>query len=323
MIEYKRDGWRAALALAPMVLFMLVFTFWPIINAFIWAFLEGFSYGGQSISHGELGGYKWITGGTFIKVGIDNFKTVFSDDLFWLSLRNTAIIVIVSVPLTVIIGLLIAVGLNSIKKFQGFYQTIFFLPYVTNTIALGMVFASLFHQNYGLVNKLFNNIGFAWINGTSSTGRTGVTFFSALVVLTVYTVWNGLAFKIIVFLSGLQNIDKQYYQAAQIDAASRGRVFRKITVPLLSPMILYITITSFIGAFKAYSSVIAIFGTGKYGPAGGDSDLMITVVGYIYDKMKGTGTPYGVASAASLILFFIILIITILQLQVSKKRVHY
>ena len=141
-------------------------------------------------------------------------------------------------------------------------------------------------------------------------------------VLTAYTVWNGLAFKIIVFLSGLQSIDKQYYQAAQIDAAPRWRVFTKITVPLLSPMILYITITSFIGAFKAYSSVIAVFGTGKYGPDG-EPNMMITVVGYIYDKMAIGGTPYGVASAASLILFFIILIITMLQLQVSKKRVHY
>ena len=322
MIEYKKDGWRAALALAPMMLFMLVFTFWPIINSFIWAFLDDFSYGGRSISHGELGGYRLITGGTFIKVGIANFKTVLTDPLFWHALRNTAIIVVVSVPLTVIIGLGIAVALNSIKKLRGFFQTIFFLPYVTNTIALGMVFATLFHQNYGLVNKLFNMVGFAWINGTTATGVTEVTFASALVVLTVYTVWNGLAFNIIFFLSGLQSIDKQYYQEAQVDATPRWRVFTKITVPLLSPMILYITITSFIGAFKAYSSVIAIFGTGRYGPAG-NSNLMITVVGYIYDKMDVGGTPYGVAAAASLILFFIILIITLLQLQISKKRVHY
>ncbi|HHZ17719.1 MAG TPA: sugar ABC transporter permease [Acholeplasmataceae bacterium] len=322
MIEYKKDGWRAALALAPMTLFMLVFTFWPIINAFIWAFLDDFSYGGRQISHGELGGYHWITGGTFIKVGIANFKAVLTDDLFWKALRNTAIIVAVSVPLTVIIGLAIAVALNSIKRLRGFFQTIFFLPYVTNTIALGMVFATLFHQNYGLVNKLFGTIGFAWINGTTSTGTTNVTFWSALVVLVAYTVWDGLAFKIIVFLSGLQSIDKQYYQAAQIDATPKWRVFTKITVPLLSPMILYITITSFIGAFKAYSSVIAIFGTGTYGPAG-ESNLMITVVGYIYDKMEVGGTPYGTAAAASLILFFIILLITILQLQISKKRVHY
>lgn len=322
MIEYKKDGWRATIALAPMILFMLVFTFWPIINAVIWSFLDDFSYGGQAISHGQQGGYRWITGGTFIKFGIENFKTVLSDELFARALKNTSIIVIISVPLTVIIGLLISIGLNSIKKFQGFYQTIFFLPYVTNTIALGMVFATLFHQNYGLVNKLFNNIGFAWINGSTFTGTSNVTFWSAITVLTVYTIWNGLAFKIIVFLSGLQSIDKQYYQAAQIDSASKWRVFRKITVPLLSPMILYITITSFIGAFKAYSSVIAIFGTGKYGPAGNE-DLLITVVGYIYDKMGVSGTPYGAASAASLILFFIILAITVLQLQVSKKRVHY
>jgi multiple sugar transport system permease protein len=138
----------------------------------------------------------------------------------------------------------------------------------------------------------------------------------------VYSIWDGLAFKIIVFLSGLQSIDKQYYQAAQIDATPRWRVFRRITVPLLSPMILYITITSFMGAFKVYSSVIGIFGTGRYGPVGNDK-LLITIVGYVYEQFNVSGMPFGVGSAGSLILFLIILLITGIQMQVSKKRVHY
>jgi multiple sugar transport system permease protein len=225
--------------------------------------------------------------------------------------------VFISVPLTVIIALFISVALNGIKKLQSVFQTVFFLPYVTNTIALGLVFASLFHFEDGLVNKLFNTVGVSWIN-------QGATRFRSLVVLTLYTIWNGLAFKILVFLSGLQSIDKQYYQAAQVDATPRWRVFKKITVPLLSPMILYITITSFIGAFKAYSSVVAIFGRGSqyYGPAGNDF-MLITVVGYIYNKLYDSGMPFGVASAGSLILFAIIMLITLLQFQVSKKRVHY
>jgi len=140
--------------------------------------------------------------------------------------------------------------------------------------------------------------------------------------LMVYSIWNGLAFKIIVFLSGMQSIDKQYYQAAQVDATPRWRVFTRITVPLLSPMILYITITSFMGAFKVYSSVIAIFGTGTYGPVGNDK-MLITIVGYVYDQFDVSAMPFGVGSAASLVLFLIILFITFFQMQVSKKRVHY
>ena len=172
----------------------------------------------------------------------------------------------------------------------------------------------MFHQYDGFINQLFNK-NISWIGA-------GASYTNAMIVLMIYTVWNGLAFKIIVFLSGLQSIDKQYYQAAQIDATPRGRVFRKITVPLLSPMILYITITSLIGAFKAYSSVISIFGTGKYGP-GSDPKLLITIVGYVYEKLWASGVPLGEAAAGSLILFAIILAITLVQLQVGKKRVHY
>lgn len=182
-------------------------------------------------------------------------------------------------------------------------------------MALGLVFGSLFHKNYGLVNKLFNTVGIPWIN-------SGATYTRAMIVLMVYTIWNGLAFKVLVFLSGLQSIDKQYYQAAQVDGTSRWRVFRKITVPLLSPMILYITITSFIGAFKAYSSVVAVFGNGRYGPIG-DDKMMITIVGYIYDTLWSSGMPFGIASAGSLVLFALIMLITLLQFMVSKKRVHY
>lgn len=311
MLEFKKDGLKATIALAPTLLLMAVFTFWPIINSFIMAFLENYSFGGM-LSHPYQ---RLIGGGTYTGIGLSNFLQVFNEDVFWKALKNTSIMVFISVPITVILGLGIAVGLNSIKKFQGFFQTIFFLPYVTNTIALGLVFGSVFHQDYGLVNKMFNTVGVAWIN-------KGATPIRAMTVLMLYTIWNGLAFKIIVFLSGMQSIDKQYYQAAQVDATPRFRVFRRITVPLLSPMILYITITSFIGAFKAYSSVIAVFGNGEYGPVGNEK-MLITIVGFIYDKMAENGTPYGVASAGSLILFGIILLITILQMQVSKKRVHY
>jgi multiple sugar transport system permease protein len=311
MLEYKKDGWKAALALAPTLLLMAVFTFWPIINSFIMAFLNDYSFSGlpQHLYRRSIGG------GTFNGVGIVNFIQVLKEPIFRTAMKNTFIMVLISVPLTVLLGLGIAVALNSVKKVRGVFQTIFFLPYVTNTIALGLVFGSLFHSQYGFVNKLFGTSGLAWIN-------SGATYWRALTVLIIYTVWEGLAFKILVFLSGMQSIDKQYYQAAQIDSTPRWRVFSRITVPLLSPMILYITITSFIGAFKAYSSVIAVFGNGTYGPVG-DEYMMITIVGYIYEKFWDPAFPFGLASAGSLILFTLIMMITFLQFKISKKRVHY
>ena len=302
MLEYKKDTWKAVVSLAPTLILMAIFTFWPIINAVRLSFLNG---------------YKLMSATKTFKFGIENYIKVFNDPQFWASLKNTALMVLISVPLTIIIGLLIAVALNSIKKLQGFFQTVFFLPYVTNTIALGLVFSTLFNKEYGLINKLIGE-NIHWINGAGepSWGR-------AMVVLTLYTVWSGLAFKIIVFLSGLQSIDKQYYQAAQIDAASKWTTFRRITVPLLSPMILYITITSFIGAFKSYSSVISIFNNGMNMGPNADPDLLITVVGYIYNKMYASNMPLGEAAAASIVLFGIIMLITLVQMQVSKKRVHY
>lgn len=312
MLEFKKDNLKAALVLAPTLILMAIFTFWPIINSFIMAFLNDFSFSGKPPA---LHPYSWITGGTFEGVGFKNFVLIFKDPIFWKAMWNTTLMVIISVPISVILGLLIAVALNGVKKFQGFFQTIFFLPYVTNTIALGLVFGSLFHSQHGLINNLFNSVGKSWIN-------SGATTFRALVVLTAYTVWNGLAFKILVFLSGLQSVDKQYYQAAQVDGTSRWRTFRRITVPLISPMILYITITSFIGAFKAYTSVISIFGTGKFGPVGNEF-MLITIVGYIYDSLWSSGMPFGQASAGSLVLFALIMLITLIQFQVSKKRVHY
>lgn len=298
MLEYKKDGWKAALAMGPTLVLMCIFTFYPIINIFLMVMKQDYNF------IDKINPYNGI--------GFRNFAVIFQDGVFIKALINTLLMVFISVPITIIIALLISVALNSIKKLQGFYQTVFFLPYITNTIALGLVFGVVFHRDYGLFNNLFGIRGTDWLGNTTS-------FWKAMFVLMVYTVWDGLAFKIIVFLSGLQSIDKQYYQAAQIDGASRGRIFRKITVPLLSPMILYITITSFIGAFKTYNSVIALFGKGNN--YFGEDNLLITIVGYIYSKLDYN--LYGYASAASIVLFAIILLVTVLQMQVSKKRVHY
>ena len=203
------------------------------------------------------------------------------------------------------------------------FQTIYFLPYVTNSIALGLVFSVMFGSKNGLINSLIVAFGGERISWITPFAGSNPTYFTCMFVLMVYTVWNGLAFKILVFLSGMQSIDKQYYQAAQIDATPRWRVFTKITVPLLSPMIAYILITSLIGAFKAYSSVIAVF-NGRYGPRS-NPDMLITMVGYTYDLLGSMSVTNAIskACASALILFAIIMAITVVELWVSKKKVHY
>lgn len=341
MLEYKKDGWKAAIALAPTLLLMALFTFYPIIRTVITAFMEGYTFGatvtlpdGSVMSEwlARFGQTEYLYDMNHNIVGTKNFgfgfgifKKVLTDTRFLLALKNTSIMVFISVPLTIIIALLISVGLNSIKKLQGFYQTIFFLPYVTNTIALGLVFSFMFSTDHGLINNILTALGgdaVAWIYA-GNVNMAPPSYGSALFVLMTYTVWNGLAFKILVFLSGMQSIDKQYYQAAQVDGTPRWRTFTKITVPLLAPMIIYIMITSFIGAFKAYTSVISLF-SGRFGPLN-EPDMLITVVGYAYESMAiiTETDALGKASAASLILFAIIMIITFVQMQYNKRRVHY
>lgn len=306
MLEWKRDGWKAAIALAPMLIILGVFTFYPIINTIIISFFPKYNY-------------VFNTYGSF---GLSSYQTVLSDPKFWNSILITGLMVIISVPISILVSLLISVALNSIKRLQGLFQTIFFLPYVTNGIAFGLVFATIFSpMDYGLMNTV---LGWFHLDPVNWTGSGNIPFWAGITVITIYSVWNGLAFKILVFLSGIQSIDKQYYQAAQIDGASKSRVFRKITLPLLSPMVLYITITSLIGALKAYSSVVSLYGESM---GNGSKGTFMTAVGYIYkyfNTIKAGGEEnLSLAAAAAVVLFIFILIITGLQMLYNKRRVHY
>ena len=314
MVESKHQ-WKAWLYLAPALVLLLVFTVWPIINTVSMAFQEG--YCAQRALMGET-----------YDIGIDNFVKVIEYNKFWDYLTNTMILCVATVPISTILALLIAVALNSIKFLQKGLQTIFFLPYVTNSIAIGMVFAAMFNivgSFYGTENEIvvtagiINNIieffggkHINWIN-------VGSSYWANMFVMVVYIVWNALPFKILVLLGGLQGISKQYYDAAKVDGTPRRRVFSHITVPLLSPMIAYVVITGFIGGFKEYSSIIGIFGE-NMGPADAEGRLN-TMVGFIYDALETNSQ--GRASAAALILFGIILVVTMINGWVSKKRVHY
>jgi multiple sugar transport system permease protein len=307
--EISRNLLQAALYLLPVLVLLGIFSFYPIINSFRLVFLTGYN--------GMTGEYKGLT-------LFGNFATVLKDPSFIIpsattkstALINTGLLVLLSVPLTIIISLVISVALASIKPLKGFFQTIYFLPYVTNSLAVGLVFAYMFQSTGGLVNRFLLTFG---IEGGSWIG-VGAPYWKAMFVLILFSIWNGLAFKIMVFLSAIQNIDKQYYQAASIDATPKFKQFTKITVPLISPSIFYILITSVIGSFKTYSSVVAIFGNeGK--PPGADYHMK-TIVFYIYDYFKNPDNM-PLAAAASIVLFAIILALTMVQNAVGKRRVHY
>lgn len=305
---------RALIYLAPALIILGIFTFYPIFNSIFISFLLEYN-----IYTGEIAGYTLF----------DNYMTILSHSDFYQAVINTAAIALISVPVTILVSLAISVALAAIKPLKGLFQTIYFLPYVTNSIALGLVFAYMFsgnintmHTQVSLVNSIFMGLG---LNPVPWLG-IGATYWSAMSVILVYTIWNGLAFKIIVFLTGIQSIDKQYYQAAQIDGATKYKTFRRVTVPLISPMIFYILITSLIGAFKTYSSIVAIVGVSGRITSGATGQVdMRTIVFYVYHFLDNPGQPGNLsfAAAASIILFIIILLLTVVQLQVGKRRVHY
>ena len=322
MVDNKQQ-WKAWLYLAPAIILLLVFTVWPIINTVRLAFFEGYD---TAI---ELG---WIRKGQYrgdpypFTIGLGNFLTVIKNKEFLNILKNTMLLCVLTVPVSTIIALIIAVSLNSIKFLNRTLQTIYFLPYVTNSIAIGIVFAAMFTMSTvknngetiivtaGIINDLIGMFGIApidWLGPQS-------TYWQNIFVMVVYIVWNALPFKILILLGGLQSVNKQYYDAAKVDGTSKIRTFTRITVPLLSPMIAYVLITGFIGGFKEYTSIVGVFGE-SMGPVG-EAYRLNTMVGYIY---KYIAQNQGRASAAALILFGIIFLVTLINLKVSSKKTQY
>lgn len=302
MLERKKD-YHAWIYMAIPLILLIIFTFYPIIKTVLISFDKSYD---ASIDR------------MYFDLSIFNFQRLFQHPSFMNVLGNTLLIVFITVPLSTVIALLIAVALNSIKPLQRIFQTIFFMPYVTNTIAIGMVFAVLFSFNSGPGGDVISNGIINHIFGISKDWvGIGADPWSKRFVLHTYIIWNALPFKILIFIGGLQNISKQYYDAAKIDATPKWRVLTRITIPLLSPIISYVVITSFIGSFKSYESVIGVFG-GTWA----DNRDMQTVVGFIY-RMIEDSTTYQIGAAAAFVLFVIILIFTMINLYVSKRRVHY
>ncbi|MDY4896222.1 MAG: sugar ABC transporter permease [Eubacteriales bacterium] len=296
MEKNNAKGW---LYLLPAILFLGVFMIYPLIDVFVYSFEEGYNSASQ----------------TFFGVGLYNYSYVLHDPYFLQALKNTFLLVIITVPLSTGLALLISAGLSSIKKLRNLFQTVYFLPYVTNTLAVGLVFMILFKKTAytdGLVNLMTN-----WFGGKSVDFIDG-PYWAKMFVLCFYTIWIVMPFKVLILTSALASVDQNYYNAARIDGTSKFRIFTRITLPLISPMIFYLVITGFIGAFKAYSDAVALFGTDL------NAAEMNTIVGYIYDMLYGNSGGYpSFASAAAIILFAIVLTITCINLIISKKHVHY
>jgi len=295
----ENNNSKAWLYLLPAILFLGVFMVYPLVDVLIYSFEEGFNSASQT--HFGIGGY--------------NYSYVLHDPYFLQAVKNTFILVIITVPVSTGLALLISMGLSSIKALRNLFQTVYFLPYVTNTLAVGLVFMILFKKtpySDGLVNLLINLFG-----GPSVDFIDG-PYWAKMLVLCIYTVWVVMPFKILILTSALASVKEDYYNAARIDGTPKLRVFTRITLPMISPMLFYLIITGFIGAFKAYSDAVALFGTNL------NAAEMNTIVGYVYDMLYGDSGGYpSYASAAAIILFAIVLTITCINLMISKKNVHY
>ena len=292
----NNKGW---LYLLPAFGFLAVFMIYPLIDVFIYSFEESYNFASQT-----------CTG-----VGLYNFSYVLHDPFFLQALKNTFLLVIITVPLSTGLGLLISVCLSSIQKLRDLFQTIFFLPYVTNTLAVGLVFMILFKKtpySDGFVNLLLSWVGLGPVDFIDGP------YWAKMFVLCFYTIWIVMPFKILILTSALASVDQTYYNAARVDGASRGRIFWRITLPMISSSIFYLVITGFIGAFKAYSDAVALFGINL------NAAQMNTIVGYVYDMLYGNSGGYpSYASAAAIVLFCVVLTITCINLLVSRRHVHY
>ena len=295
----ERKSLKGWLYLLPALAFLGVFLVYPLVDVFVYSFEEGYNSASQS----------------FFGVGPYNYLYVLHDPYFLQALKNTFVLVIITVPVSTALALLISVGLSSIKKLKELFQTVYFLPYVTNTLAVGLVFMILFKKTAytdGLVNLMLHWFGAGPIDFIDGP------HWAKMFVLCFYTIWVVLPFKILILTSALASVNQDYYNAARIDGTSRSRIFWRITLPMVSPMLFYLIITGFIGAFKAYSDAVAIFGT-NLNAAG-----MNTMVGFVYDMLYGDSGGYpSYASAAAIILFAIVLTITCINLLISRRSVQY
>jgi len=294
----KKYDWKAWLYLLPAILFLGIFMVYPLVDVWVYSLEEGYNFASQS----------------FTGTGLFNYSYVLHDPYFLQALKNTFILVVITVPVSTGLALLLSLGLSSIRPLKHLFQTVYFLPYVTNTLAVGLVFMILFKPTPytdGLINRLIGMFGMNPVDFIDGP------YWAKMFVLCFYTIWIVIPFKVLILTSALASVKQDYYNAARIDGTGAVRTFFRITLPMISPMIFYLVITGFIGAFKAYQDAVALFGTDL------NSKGMNTIVGYIYDMLYGDSGGYpSYASAAAIILFAIVLTITVINLLIKRKNTY-
>ena len=286
-----KKGRKGYLYLLPALILLGIFVFYPIIYTIIFSFDET-----------KAAGFKF---------GFGTYQYLFSDKRFIQSLLNTVIYAVIVPFLSVTISLIVANALANIKneKVRGFFQSVYFLPYVTSVVAIGLVWSWLFNSEYGIINFILGAFGIDKINWLNDPKY-------AMTALIIFAVWKSLAFNTLILTTGIASINPQYYQAAKIDQAKSGTIFRKITIPLVSPMIAYTYMISLIASFKVYTEVYVLFG-------GRTLDGKVsTVVRYIIDRFYGD-QDFPLAFAASVILLLIILTVTMVQKVLTRNKIHY
>ena len=289
-----RTFWEPLLYASPFLLICLSFAVWPIFNVFLNSFREGYNF----------------IKGTYKSLGFENYEKIFSDRYFVSSLKNTMLYVFITVPISTVLALLFSVLLNRKIHLHAFFQTSYFLPMVTSSIAIGLVWKYMFNSDYGIINsflQMFGVQGPKWLRMPDD----------AMKALCVFGIWKSLPTSIIMLLSGLQSIDPRYYIAARMDGASSTKQFFRITLPLLSPTIALVLTTRVISASKVFNEVFVLWNS-EPGPA----RSLYTVVFYIYESFF-ENWKIGLASAAAVVLFFIVFALTLVQLFVQKKLVFY
>lgn len=298
MMNNQKPTWKQTLKgwlyVLPMLIIVAIFSLYPIVSSLAMSFYTQYNFFTNQV----------------MALGFDNFKYLWEDPLFHSAVANTLIFVVGVVPLEIIISLTVAVLLNQIKVLAGFFRTIYFLPFVTSIVAISMVWKWIYNKDAGLLNYFLSFVGIHpidWLNDPTW----------ALPALIILAIWKSLGFNIMLFLVALNNVDKRLYSAATLDGANAWNRFLHVTVPMISPMTFLIAVNAVIGSFKVFDEIFSLFG-GQAGPG----NAAMTVVFYLY-RMFYEQNKYGIAAAAGVVLFFMILIVTLLQTSFSKKHVHY
>lgn len=275
--------------IAPQLLGLLAFSLIPLLFAFVLSFMKWDGFGEQSF------------------IGFANFSSQFHNPDFWKALVNTVYYTILVIPGSILISLLLALALNKVKG-KEIYRLIYFMPVVTSSVSIGVIWMWILNGDFGILNQLLSYIG---IEGPKWLTNTKWVMPS----IAMLSIWWGLGHNMVIFLAGLQGISQSYYEAAEIDGASKWQKFWHITLPLLSPTTFFITIMAIISSFQVFDQAFVMTN-------GGPAKASYTLVYHIYDQAF-IDFQMGESAAAAMILFAIILVFTLIQFKFSQRWVHY